>query len=218
MVRARAQNVAANMAIGLVLLLGACSSGGRAGDTDATGSSRDTAAPMSDGELRELYQAEAASTRWLQPGHAACPGLPQVDMVTQVNSALALRAVTHGPVDHDFVRRARLAAETGALDLYGIHVPPAPLSIISTAPEDGQPCIEQVRVERAESEWVLVAVLNRGTYPFDVVWMSRCLFRDINLGFEYRIERAAGDDPATRECLLSGSSKGLCRPSCADLA
>ena len=190
---------------------GACSSA----DGERTSSA---SRELSAAALKELYRAEAASTRWVSPGSLACSPQPQVTMPERVEAALSVFVSAGGRLDGEFALRVRLAAEAGALDLVGLGRLPT-VGIPDGPPIPGKygPCLADLRVVNHAGDFELVATVDRGSGDGDVVAMSRCLFSDIDLNFTYRIERVKGDDPATRTCRRIPSSLGLCRPSCSDL-
>ena len=169
-------------------------------------------AALPSGVLAGRYRAEAESTRWLRVAGYRCDGSKQ-GMVGLVERALEdfTRASRYsGP----FVRMVRLAARAGALDLYLLGWDETGQPGFGSA---GWPCIAAVRVLNSANGPLLAVSVDRRSYPQDIVAMNRCLFKDIELGFTYRIDRTPDDDPQTRVCPPSPGTSGLCRPSCADV-
>ena len=95
--------------------------------------------------------------------------------------------------------------------------PTQPVKPKAAAPDFGEWVGAAVRVLNSANGPLLAVSVDRRSYPQDIVAMNRCLFKDIELGFTYRIDRTPDDDPQTRVCPPSPGTSGLCRPSCADV-
>ncbi len=178
--------------IGWALLVGACREGGV---DDGTVAAR----------MRAHYREEAASASYASVGMRSC-GQRSVDelLVTALDE---VDQIDSSP--QSFAAAVHMALDEGALGLAG-------LDDRTYWPPDWAPCVREFKVTNGPNGPELVAVVDQRDSPWDVVKMSRCLFKDIDLGFVYRIERMPPDDGSGRDCdpLVA---RGLCRPACADL-
>jgi hypothetical protein len=185
--------------VALAAVLGACTAdrGGRPSEGDADG--------MTDAELLSEYRTQARSAEYASPGQQTCSFEPS--FVDMLESALASAELESAGAD--FGRRVRIAGRAGALNLPG-------LDPSTYWPDGKRPCLRGLRVDEGPGGTRLVALLDRQGQPLDVVKMSRCLFKDIDLGFDYAIERVLPDDGSPGAC-DPRMARGLCRPACSEL-
>ena len=158
--------------------------------------------------LRSHYRAEAMSASFAGTGSRTC-SYPEFSLLDLVEDAFSKARAAGQPLKSEFVTRVRLAAGEGALGLVG-------LSDRTFFPDGRYPCIRGFRIDSRRGVSLLAVQLDRRGQGIDVVAQSRCLFKDIELGFEYRIERVEPDTDSLGGCRVE-SGQGLCRPACAGL-